>query len=167
MRTALWMLVASSLAGCSSDSPASPSNASTGFPNVIGIWLGSRTEDTRVAGGAATHSECAERWLVHTQNNASFAGTYEIGGSASAGCSQQAGSIEGTITATGTIVTFSTTPVLGILNACVVATAQASLTGGFLSGALNLRLSDQVTCSSGAGASQTTSRSVSMALIRQ
>jgi len=161
------MLLASSLAGCSSDSPASPSNTPPGFPNVIGTWLGSRTEDTRVAGGAATHSECAERWTVRTQNNASFAGTYESGGAASAGCSQQAGAIEGTVTATGTIATFSTTPVLGIFNACVVTTTQSSLTGGFLSGAINLRFSDEVTCSSGGGPLRTTSRSASVALIRQ
>jgi hypothetical protein len=165
MRAVVWMLLASSLASCS-DSPASPSSASAGFPNIIGTWLGSRTEDAHVAGGATVHSECAERWTVLTQNNASFAGTYETGGSASAGCSQQAGSIEGTVTATGTIATFSSTPVLGILKACVVS-GQTALTGGVLSGAINLRFSDQVTCSSGPGTFETTSRTVSVALVRQ
>lgn len=165
MRAAVWILLASSLAGCS-DSPASPSNAETRFPNIVGVWVGTRIEDARIGGGTPTHSECAERWTVQTQNNASFAGTFESGGSASAGCSQQAGAIAGTITTTGTIATFSTTPVLGMLNACVVA-APSTLAGGFLSAAMNLRFTDEVTCSSGPGTLQTTSRTVSVALIRQ
>jgi hypothetical protein len=70
------------------------------------------------------------------------------------------------MTATGTIATFSTTPVLGILKACVVVTTQSTLSGGFLSGAINLRFSDEVTCLSGSMI-QTMSRSVSVALIRQ
>ena len=80
MRAVRWMLLASSLAGCS-DSPASPSNASTRFPGILGTWVAFRTADERIDGGAITHTQCAERWTIKTQ----FAQTALSGGFLSGG----------------------------------------------------------------------------------
>src|SRR4029450_12571704 len=103
MRAVLWMLLASSFAGCSGG-PTNPSNTATRFPDIRGTWMGSRTVDARLDDGTTTHDVCAERWTIRAQSDASFSGAFESGG---APCPQLAGAIEGTITTTGAIGTLS------------------------------------------------------------
>ena len=125
MRALCWMLLAVSLAGCS-DSPASPST-STGFPDIRGTWIGTRTVDARLEDGTTTSNICAERWTIRIQSDPSFAGAFETGG---APCLQQAGPLEGTIATTGAIATLSINMTLGEGGPCSTVT-QNALTGGF------------------------------------
>jgi len=162
-RAVLWIVVAASLAGCS-DSSTSPSTNSTGFPDIIGTWLGSRTVNARLEEGTTTNNVCAERWSVKTQAGASFTGTFETGG---APCLQQAGAIEGTITTAGALATFSINMTVGEGGPCVVV-SQSALSGGFsTTTTVDMRFSDVIACASGPGTSRSTTRTVSVALTRQ
>jgi hypothetical protein len=160
-RIVFWMLFAGSLAGCG-DSPASPTT-STGFPDIRGTWIGSRTVNARLDDDTTTNNVCAERWTIATQSDGFFAGSFETGG---APCLQQAGTVEGTITMTGTIATFSINTTLGQGGPCVVV-ALSSLTGGFLGATVNMGFSDEISCSSGSATFRSTRRTVSMTLMRQ
>ena len=160
MRALFWMLLAVTLAGCS-DSPASPSN--TGFPDIRGTWIGSRTVDARLDDGTTTNNMCAERWTIQIQSDASFAGAFETGG---APCLQQAGALEGTIATTGAIATLSINMSLGQGGPCSVVT-QNTLTGGFAGRTVNIRFSDEIVCASGSGTFRSTMRTVAVALTKQ
>jgi hypothetical protein len=160
MRSALWMLLASSLAGCG-DSPASPST-SAGFPDVRGTWIGSRTVEA-IESGVTTHDVCAERWTVRIQSDASFAGIFETGRPP---CLQQAGALEGTITTTGALATLSITPTVGEGGPCTLV-AQSALTGGFSPRTANVSFSDEIRCTSGGVTVPSTRRTAAIELTRQ
>ena len=161
MRALFWMLLAVSLAGCS-ESPASPST-STGFPDIRGTWIGTRAVDARLDDGTTTNNMCAERWTIHVQSDASFAGGFETG---RAPCLQQAGALEGTITTTGAIATLSINMSLGEGGPCSTVT-QNGLTGGFVGRTVNIRFSDEIVCASGSGTFRSTRRTAAIELTRQ
>ena len=161
-RVCLWVLLALSASACS-DSPSGPSTNSSGFPDVRGTWIGSRTVDARADDGTATNNVCAERWTIHTQSGGSFAGGFETGG---APCLQQAGPLEGTITTAGAIAALSINMSLGQGGTCALV-AQTGLTGAFVGRTIDARFSDEITCSTGSGTFRSTRRTVAVALMKE
>jgi len=119
--------------------------------------------DARLDDGTTTNNMCAERWTIHVQSDASFAGGFETGG---APCLQQAGPLEGTIATTGAIATLSINMTLGEGGPCSTVT-QNALTGGFVGRTVNIRFSDEIVCASGSGTFRSTKRTVAVALTRQ
>jgi hypothetical protein len=119
--------------------------------------------DTRAEDGTATNNVCAERWTIQTQSGGSFAGGFETGG---APCLQQAGPLEGTITTAGVITTLSINHTLGQGGTCALV-AQSGLTGAFVARTVDVRFSDEITCSVGSGTFRSTRRTVAVALTKE
>jgi hypothetical protein len=161
VKASVWVLFVGLLAGCG-DSPTNPTTAG-GFPDIRGMWVGSRAVDAHLDDGTTTNNVCAERWTIQTQFNASFAGAFETGG---APCLQQAGSLEGTITTAGAIATLSINMQLGEGGPCAVV-AQSALNGGFVGRTVDIRFADEITCSSGSATFRSTRRTVVVALTKQ
>lgn len=163
MSRALVCLLLALLAPACGDSASGPSTNSAGFPDLRGTWVGSRRMDTRAEDGTATNNVCAERWTIQTQSGGSFAGGFETGG---APCLQQAGPLEGTITTAGVITTLSINHTLGQGGTCALV-AQSGLTGAFVARTVDVRFSDEITCSVGSGTFRSTRRTVAVALTKE
>ena len=141
--------------------PCESLTTSTGFPDIRGTWTGlAQSMPALTTARPATTCAPNDGLSGHSRMHPC---RFETGG---APCLQQAGYLEGTITTSGAIATFSINMTVGQGGPCVVV-AQHALAGTFAARTVNVRFSDEITCSSGSNTFRSTMRTVSVELTRQ
>lgn len=71
-RVVLCAVLSASVVACGG-SPSAPSTVER-FPNIIGTWSGTRTDDLRLEDGSTRNNGCDEVWTVTSQVDGSLAG---------------------------------------------------------------------------------------------
>jgi hypothetical protein len=108
-------------------------------PNLIGVWAGTLT----IAVSELSNT-CNQNWVITSQNDGQFSGTFQMSGRKTASCGQ-AGNLSGSVSTTGVISNLTYSVVIG-------ATTCARVAGGifsgvlFNSGTLSAQASDTLRC---------------------
>ncbi len=104
------------VAGCGSSDPVAPSSVTPTsvatpqpvYPNMVGAWSGT-TSITVQQGAARATNICTSTWIVDTQGQSNFAGTFQLSGGTIVACAQS-GNFAGTVSTQGSItVAYATT----------------------------------------------------------
>ena len=126
------LIVCSSACGDNSSAP-SAAVQNPGFPNVMGLWLGTDALIvTDVLTGAQRSSNCSTTWFVENQSGGSMSGTYQLSGGTPFDSCADRGTLSGSVTTAGALIA-------RFLSASVDVSSRicASVSGGALTGVVN------------------------------
>lgn len=134
------------IGGCGSNAtPASPSPPPAPvYPSLVGTWTGTVSIGVLASGVPIGTNLCQTTWLMPSQTNDVFSGTYTLSGGSLTPCVQSA-AFSGTVTQSGAVsLTFG----VGANPAGCVLTSQTAMTGLLSGGTITLQQTNHFTCGS-------------------
>lgn len=150
------LIVCSSACGDNSSAP-SAAVQNPGFPNVMGLWLGTDALIvTDVLTGAQRSSNCSTTWFVEKQSGSSISGTYQLSGCTPSDSYPDRGTLSGSVTTAGALIVRLVSVSVDVSDRiCTSVSGTGALTGDVNAGTMNLQGTERFSCITGSLTDQT------------